>query len=276
MAARQVVEAGHRRQHHRRRPGGRASRFSRWMSDSGVSRGTSTSRRPSLSCTAAARWIRFASAAAGDRAHRGHRAGADHHRVRPRAARCVRAPVVALSRDPHGAVAWSANQRSTAPCRVHRAVAVQLERDHLGAGARRADAHVEHRIDEPAQDPGRVRRAGRSSDPSITRMARASLDEPGEINFRRAAGRCSSSATRHLGHLRDVLLRRVALAEVRHSGAGLGSAAAHPRLISCLVGAEHAPSRSRGSYPGPAAPPVGNCMAAGALARRSAPRRAAR
>ena len=32
------------------------------MSESGVSRGTSTSRRPSFSCTPAARWIRLASA----------------------------------------------------------------------------------------------------------------------------------------------------------------------------------------------------------------------
>ena len=33
--------------------------FSRWMSESGVSRGMSTSRRPSLSATLPARWIRF-------------------------------------------------------------------------------------------------------------------------------------------------------------------------------------------------------------------------
>ena len=32
----------------------------RWIDESGVSRGTSTSRRSSLSATPAARWIRFA------------------------------------------------------------------------------------------------------------------------------------------------------------------------------------------------------------------------
>ena len=33
--------------------------FSRWIVESGVSRGTSMSLRPSLSATEAARWMRF-------------------------------------------------------------------------------------------------------------------------------------------------------------------------------------------------------------------------
>ena len=38
--------------------------FSRWIDDSGVSRGTSTSFRSSFSATDAARWMRFAIAPA--------------------------------------------------------------------------------------------------------------------------------------------------------------------------------------------------------------------
>ena len=43
-----------------RRRGAASSMFSRWIVDSGVSRGQSTSLRSSLSATDAARWIRFA------------------------------------------------------------------------------------------------------------------------------------------------------------------------------------------------------------------------
>ena len=42
----------------------RRRRFSRWIVESGVSRGTSTSLRSSLSATEAARWTRFAIAPA--------------------------------------------------------------------------------------------------------------------------------------------------------------------------------------------------------------------
>ena len=55
-----VVEARRERRGSSRPPAGASCSPSRWISESGVSRGTSTSFRSSLSATEAARWIRFA------------------------------------------------------------------------------------------------------------------------------------------------------------------------------------------------------------------------
>ena len=89
----------------------RASRsmFSRWMADSGVSRGTSTSLRASLSMTSAARSIRLSASPLRDGRQRAHAARTDHHgvgRVRARGHRgkpllapeCAQLPRLRLKR----------------------------------------------------------------------------------------------------------------------------------------------------------------------------------
>ena len=130
------VEAGHRRGD--RAPASRSvSSARRWITDSGVSRGTSTRRRSSFSATPAARWIRLACRGGRDRAAGGHRARADHVRVALRRARRIRREPVVLVVQRRDAAAVLGHEPRRRLGRRQRAVAVQLPGDHRGAGLRR-------------------------------------------------------------------------------------------------------------------------------------------
>ena len=135
------------------------SMFSRWIADSGVSRGMSTSRRSSLSATDAARWIRFASRPTRSSQRSPSSRGrstypstfAEPDRVRRAASRSGRRP--SRRRPPR-------SRSARAPRRAAARVAVELGREHLDPGARGADPDLAAGRRRAPQQPRRVRRAG--------------------------------------------------------------------------------------------------------------------